>query len=151
MITGEFSYATTFGFLVYCWCYGPMPVLTSAHGSNVLLVASRHSARGSGVWGANQKNVSLDRVPLAPQYPFERPAGGVLQVPERLKEYLKFGGFASPKTPPHGPLLPRRGGRPRAAPRKGFLNRRFKPAFAYFSRARKVGQGSGGGQPTGYQ
>jgi len=26
-----------------------MPVLTSAHGSNVLLVASRHSARGSGV------------------------------------------------------------------------------------------------------
>ena len=39
----------------------------------------------------------------------------------------------------------------RAAPRKGFLNRRFKPAFAYFSRARKVGQGSGGGQPTGLQ
>ena len=37
---------------------------------------------------------ALDRVPLAPQYPFERPAGGVLQVPERLKEYCKFGGFA---------------------------------------------------------
>ena len=81
-----------------------MPVLTSAHGSNVLLVASRHSARGSGVWGANQKNVSLDRVPLAPQYPFERPAGGVLQVPERLKKDWKFGGFASPEALPHSPL-----------------------------------------------
>ena len=75
-----------------------MPVLTSAHGSNVLLVASRHSARRSGVWGANQKNVSLDRVPL------ERPAGGVLQVPERLKKDCKFGGFASPEAPPHSPL-----------------------------------------------
>ena len=57
-------------------------------------VASRHSARGSGGEGANQKNVPLDQVPLAPQSLFERPAGGVLQVPERLKENWKFGGFA---------------------------------------------------------
>ena len=27
------------------------------------------------------------------QYPFERPAGGVLQVPERLKKDRQFGGF----------------------------------------------------------
>ena len=31
---------------------------------------------------------------LTPQYPFERPAGELLQVPERLKENCKFGGFA---------------------------------------------------------
>ena len=43
---------------------------------------------------ANLKNVPLGRVPLAPQYPFERAAAGVLQVPERLKEYRQFGGFA---------------------------------------------------------
>ena len=43
-------------------------------------------------------------MPLAPQYPFERAAAGVLQVPERLKENWKFGGFASPETPPHSPL-----------------------------------------------
>ena len=30
-----------------------------------VLVASRHSARGSGVWGANLQNVPLGRVPLA--------------------------------------------------------------------------------------
>ena len=59
-----------------------------------VLVASRHSAREFGGKGAYQKNVPLDRVPLAPQYPFERPAGGVLQVPERLKKYWNFGGFA---------------------------------------------------------
>ena len=106
-------------------------------------VASRHSARGSGVWGANLQNAPLDRVPLAPQYPFERPAGGLLQVPERLKEDRQFGGFAYPKTPPHSPLLPRRGGRPRAAPRKGFLNRRFKRVFAYFCRGAKVGRRPG--------
>ena len=53
-------------------------------------VASRHSARESGGEGANQKNVPLDQVPLAPQSLFERPAGGVLQVPERLKENLSF-------------------------------------------------------------
>ena len=51
-----------------------------------VLVASRHSARGSGGEGANQKDVPLDHVPLAPQYPFERAAAGVLQVPERLKK-----------------------------------------------------------------
>ena len=63
-----------------------MPMLTSAHDPNEVLVASRHSARGSGEKVANQKDVPLDHVPLAPQYPFERPAGGVLQAPERLKE-----------------------------------------------------------------
>ena len=36
--------------------------------------------------GAVLMAVPLDRVLLAPQYPFERPAGGVLQVPERLKK-----------------------------------------------------------------
>ena len=109
-----------------------------------VLVASRHSARGSGGVGANQKNVPLEQVPLAPQYPFERPAGGLLQVPERLKEDRQFGGFAYPKTPPHSPLLPRRGGRPRAAPRKGFLNRRFKRVFGYFCRGAKVTAGRPG-------
>mgnify|MGYP007128698729 CR=1 FL=1 len=28
------------------------------------------------------------------QYPFERPAGGLLQAPERQKENRQFGGFA---------------------------------------------------------
>ena len=55
-----------------------------------LLVASRHSARKSGGEGANQKNVPLERVPLAPQYPFGRPTGGVLHVPERQKKNLSF-------------------------------------------------------------
>ena len=43
---------------------------------------------------ANLKNVPLGRVPLAPQYPFERAAAGVLQVPEWQKKDCKFGGFA---------------------------------------------------------
>ena len=34
-LRGEFSYATTFRFPVCCQCNGPMPVLTSAHGSTV--------------------------------------------------------------------------------------------------------------------
>ena len=51
------------------------------------------------------QNVPLERVPLAPQYPFERAAAGVLQVPERQKKVRQFGGFAYPKTPPHSPLV----------------------------------------------
>ena len=117
----------------------------------MVLVASRHSARGSSGKGANQKNVPLDRVPFAPQYPFERAAAGLLQVPERLKEYCQFGGFAYSSKPPHGPLLPHRGGRLRAAPRKGFLNRRFKRVFAYFCRVAKVGAESGAAQAPGYR
>ena len=113
----------------------------------IVLVASRHSARGSGKF----EECTVRTCAPCRQSLFERPAGGVLQVPERQKKYCQFGGFAYPKTLPHSPFLPRRGGRPRAAPRKGFLNRRFKRVFAYFCRAAKVGQGSGGGQPTGYQ
>ena len=107
-------------------------------------VASRHSARGSGGGGCESEECTVR--PCAPcrQYPFERPAGGLLQVPERLKEDRQFGGFAYPKTPPHSPLLPRRGGRPRAAPRKGFLNRRFKRVFGYFCRVAKVTAGRPG-------
>ena len=70
----------------------------------MVLVASRHSARGSGGEGANQKDVPLDHVPLAPQSLFERAAAGVLQVPERQKKNCQFGGFAYLKTPPHSPL-----------------------------------------------
>ena len=44
--------------------------------------------------GADLLAGSLEQVPLAPQYPFERPADELLQVPERLKENCKFGGFA---------------------------------------------------------
>ena len=94
--------------------------------------------------GANLKNVPLDRVPLAPQYPFERPAGGLLQVPERLKENWKFRGFASPGIPPHSPLLPRRGGRPKGGPEKGVQNHWFWRVFGYFCRVAKVTAGSGG-------
>ncbi|MDE6933095.1 MAG: hypothetical protein K2P37_10470, partial [Oscillospiraceae bacterium] len=36
-----------------------------------VLVASRHSARGSGVWGANLQNVPLDRVPFAGSTPLK--------------------------------------------------------------------------------
>ena len=63
--------------------------------------------------GADLLAGSLEQVPLAPQYPFERAAAvrrpaaaskpgaafggltaGVLQVPERQKKNCKFGGFA---------------------------------------------------------
>ena len=37
----------------------------------MVLVASRHSARGSGGEGANRKNVPLDRVPLAGSTPLK--------------------------------------------------------------------------------
>ncbi len=114
-------------------------------------VASRHSARRSGGEGANQKNVPLDRVLFAPQYPFERPAGGVLQVPERLKKVWQFGGFASLKSRRTALYSPAEVDAQRAAPRKGFLNRRFKHVFAYFWRAPKVGAGSGGAEPSGQQ
>ena len=36
-----------------------------------VLVASRHSARRSGVWGANLQNVPLDRVPFAGSAPLK--------------------------------------------------------------------------------
>ena len=55
--------------------------------------------------GADLLVGSLEQVPLAPQYPFERATAGVLQVPERQKEDCKFGGFAN-QPPAHGPLLP---------------------------------------------
>ena len=93
-------------------------MLTSAHGPNEVLVASRHSARGSGGEGANRKNVPLGRVPLAPQYPFERPAGGVLQVPERQKKYCQFGGFAQPSNHRTALYSPAEVDAQRAAPRK---------------------------------
>ena len=38
---------------------------------SIVLVASRHSARGSGGEGANQKNVPLDQVPLAGSTPLK--------------------------------------------------------------------------------
>ncbi len=43
-------------------------------------VASRHSARGSGVWGANLQNVSLDHVPLA----------GSLSLKGRQADFYKY-------------------------------------------------------------
>ena len=57
-------------------------------------VASRHSARGSGDEGANQKNVPLEQVPLAPQYPFERPTGGLGQEMIDLALELGFANAA---------------------------------------------------------
>ncbi len=90
-------------------------------------VASRHSARGSGGEGANLQAGPVRTSAPCRQYPFERPAGGVLQVPERLKEDCKFGGFASPQNPAAQPFPPPpRLAAEQAAPRKGFLNRRFK-------------------------
>ena len=78
------------------------------------------AALGTRVWREKCKFAECIVRPRAPcrQSLFERPAGGVLQVPERQKKYCQFGGFAYPTPPPHSPFLPRRGGRPRAAPRK---------------------------------
>ena len=45
--------------------------------------------------GADLLAGSLEQVPLAPQYPFEKAAAGVLQVPERQKKDWKFRCFAS--------------------------------------------------------
>ena len=151
MITGVIIYATTYRFPVYRPCAGPMPVPTSAH--SPIGGAGCLAALGTKVWskGANQMNVPLDCVPLAPQYPFERPAGGVLQVPERLKKVWQFGGFASLKSRRTALYSPAEVDAQRAAPRKGFLNRRFKHVFAYFWRAPKVGAGSGGAEPSGQQ
>ena len=81
-----------------------------------VLVASRHSARESGVLGANLKNVPLDRVPLAGSAPLKagrrsstsaRAAEGELEI-QRLR--LPRNPAAQPFTPP-----PRRTpkGRPR--------------------------------------
>ena len=47
---------------------------------SMVLVASRHSARGSGGEGANQKNVPLDHVPLA----------GSLSLKGRQAEFYKY-------------------------------------------------------------
>ena len=143
-----------------------MPVCTSAHGStegrHCRLRRQRPSrqpaglpgclaALGTRVWcrGCEFAGCTVRTCASCRQYPFGRASAGVLQVPERLKENCQFGGFAYPSKPPHSPFLPRRGGRPRAAPSKGFLNRRFKRVFGYFCRAAKVTAGSGGAEPPG--
>ena len=59
-----------------------------------MVVGAPYRLAGLTPRGADLLASSLDRVPLAPQYPFERPADELLQVPERLKENCKFGGFA---------------------------------------------------------
>ena len=141
MITRDIIFATTFGFPVYRPCPGPMPVSTSAHGSTD--TTGCLAALGTRVWREKCKFAECIVRPRAPcrQSLFERPAGGVLQVPERQKKDRQFGGFAYPKTTAQ-PFSPRLGFAGQAKPRKGFLNRRFKPAFACFSRVRKAGPGA---------
>ena len=72
------------------WLKSPIPIpYSSAYEFSFLLlrtvlldvlVASRHSARGSGVLGANQKNVPLEQVPLA----------GSLSLKGRQAEFYKY-------------------------------------------------------------
>ena len=116
---------------------------------SMVLVASRHSARRSGGEGANQKNVPLEQVPLAGSTPLKGRQADFYTYQSGRRSTANS--EASPNQKSHRTALysPAEVDAPRAAPRKGFLNRRFKRAFAYFSRARKVGPGSGGGQPTG--
>ncbi len=54
------------------------------------------AALGTGVWQRGCESKECTVRPCAPcrQYPFERPAGGLLQVPERQKKDHQFGGFA---------------------------------------------------------
>ena len=106
--------------LVYRPCSGPMPHCASAHSSTegrhcrfaaTTVPAARRAARlprgtrheGLAVRVRFAKCTVRPRAPCR-QYPFERPAGGLLQVPERQKKDRQFGGFASPETPPHSPL-----------------------------------------------
>ena len=128
-----------------------MPVPTSAHsptdGAGCL------AALGTRVWrkGCESEECTVRTCAPCRQFLFERPAGGVLQVPERLKKVWQFGGFASLKSRRTALYSPAEVDAQRAAPRKGFLNRRFKHVFAYFWRAPKVGAGSGGAEPSGQQ
>ena len=78
-----------------------------------MVVGAPYRLAGLTPRGADLLAGSLEQVPLAPQYPFERAAAvrrpaaaskpgaafggltaGVLQVPERQKKNCKFGGFA---------------------------------------------------------
>ncbi len=54
------------------------------------------AALGTGVWCRGCKLAECTVRTCAPcrQYPFERPAGGLLHVPERQKKNRQFGGFA---------------------------------------------------------
>ena len=113
--------------LVYRPCIGPMPVCTSAHspidGTGCL------AALGTKVWrgGCKSEECTVRPRALCRQYPFERPAGGVLQVPERLKEVCKFGGFAYPNN--HRTAL--------YSPAKGVQNHWFWRVFGTFCRGTK--------------
>ena len=115
----------------------------------MVLVASRHSARGSGGEGANRKNVPLDRVPLAGSTPLKG----------RQAEFYKYQSgrrstanseaspnqatAALPFTPPPR-WTPVKGG-----PEKGVQNHWFWRVFGYFCRGAKVTAGSGGAEPPG--
>ena len=114
-------------------------------------VASRHSARRSGVLGTNLQNVPLEQVPLAGSTPLKGRQADFYKYQSGRRRTANS--EASPNQKPRRTVLysPAEVDAQRAAPRKGFLNRRFKRVFANFCRAAKVGQGSGGGQPTGYQ
>ena len=54
------------------------------------------AALGTKVWQGGCEFEECSVRPCAPcrQYPFERPAGGLLHVPERQKKNRQFGGFA---------------------------------------------------------
>jgi len=88
-----------------------MPVGTSAHGStegrHCRLRRQRPSrqpaglpgclaALGTRVWrkGCESEECTVRTCAPCRQYPFERAAAGVLQVPERQKKVRQFGGFA---------------------------------------------------------
>ena len=129
-----------------------MPVPTSAHNSTD--DAGCLAALCTRVWWSRCKSEECIVRPRAPcrQSLFERPAGGLLQVPERQKKNRQFGGFRLPRIPAAQPLTPPPRWTPvKGGPEKGVQNHWFWRVFAYFCRAAKVGPGSGGGQPTGFR
>ena len=85
------------------------------------------------------------------QYPFERPAGGLLQVPERLKKNLSFTWHRNSSSYPNVRKSLAEAGRRTGGPEKGVQNHWFWRVFAYFCRAAKVGAGSGAAQAPGYR
>ena len=151
-MTGVISFATIFRFPVYGWCFGPMPVLTSAHSS--IEGTGCRAARGTGVpaKGALRKDVPLGRIPVDGSTPLkgrqpelvdyqsldQMPEGPLVHVAPQL--FISTEPSQTPRRGPAGQAGPRR--ESRTVGSGGFL-----PSFCPH---KKKAQGPGPRRPRGF-
>ena len=117
----------------------------------MVLVASRHSARGSGARGANQKNVPLDRVPLAGSTPLKgrQPDSYKRQSGRRRTANSEASpNQANYRTALYSPAEVAAQGRPRERSPEPLVLARF---WLLLPRGKSNRRASGGVQPPGFR